>query len=334
MQKLKVKLPKLNFKLPKKALDLWNQCTGGCKVVCKKIGRYKKLYRVIAASLIVLLALIITAFAIMVYGFKATDRTTRIVAKIIPFPVAVSNYNVITYNQYLFERDYIHHFYEATKQTSVDLKEIDEQIIKQLIENRIIAFQALRYKVKATDQEVDESIQKIIDQNGGKENVEKVLSDLYGLSLDQFKRLVRTQILRDHLDNKVIARVEARHILVRVDSDATQDKIDAAKTKVDGIAAEIKAGLDFAEAAKKYSEDTGSAEQGGKLDPFAVGEMVDTFSETAFKTSPGQVSDPVRTDFGWHIIKVEGKTGTVEKKYAEWLEDLKNKSLILTLFKV
>ena len=89
--------------------------------------------------------------------------------------------------------------------------------------------------------------------------------------------------------------VHARHILV--------DSEDEAKK----LAAEArKPGVDFAELAKKNSKDPGAAD-GGDLGFFTKDQMVPEFSEAAFKLEPGQISDPVKTQFGWHVIKVEEK---------------------------
>jgi peptidyl-prolyl cis-trans isomerase C len=88
--------------------------------------------------------------------------------------------------------------------------------------------------------------------------------------------------------------VHARHILV-----ATEDEAKA-------IEAELKKGADFATLAKEKSKDPGAAE-GGDLGDFTKDQMVPEFSEAAFKLDKGQISDPVHTQFGWHIIKVEDK---------------------------
>jgi len=88
--------------------------------------------------------------------------------------------------------------------------------------------------------------------------------------------------------------VRARHILVE-----TEDEAKA-------VLAELKKGADFAELAKSRSKDPGSAE-GGDLGYFTKDQMVPEFSEVAFKLDKGALSDPVKSQFGWHIIKVEDK---------------------------
>jgi peptidyl-prolyl cis-trans isomerase C len=88
--------------------------------------------------------------------------------------------------------------------------------------------------------------------------------------------------------------VRARHILVKSEEEAK------------AIIAELKNGADFAELAKQKSTDPGAAE-GGDLGYFPKDEMVPEFADAAFKLEKGQISDPVRTRFGWHIIRVEDK---------------------------
>jgi peptidyl-prolyl cis-trans isomerase C len=93
---------------------------------------------------------------------------------------------------------------------------------------------------------------------------------------------------------KAEPEVHARHILV-----ATEDEAKA-------VVAELKKGADFAELAKAKSKDPGSAD-GGDLGYFTKDQMVPEFSEVAFKLEKGQLSDPVKSQFGWHVIKVEDK---------------------------
>jgi peptidyl-prolyl cis-trans isomerase C len=89
--------------------------------------------------------------------------------------------------------------------------------------------------------------------------------------------------------------VRARHILVPTEEEAK------------AVLAEIKKGTDFAELAKQKSKDPGAAAEGGDLGYFGKSQMVPEFAEAAFKMKKGEVSDPVKTQFGWHVIKVEDK---------------------------
>jgi len=89
--------------------------------------------------------------------------------------------------------------------------------------------------------------------------------------------------------------VRARHILVPSEDEAKK------------VLEEIKKGTDFAELARQKSKDPGAAAEGGDLGYFTKDQMVPEFAEVAFKLDKGQVSEPVKTQFGWHIIKVEDK---------------------------
>jgi peptidyl-prolyl cis-trans isomerase D len=98
--------------------------------------------------------------------------------------------------------------------------------------------------------------------------------------------------------------VEARHILLSVDENAADDVVDEKLKKAEEILAMAKSGKDFAELAKEYSEGA-TRETGGLLGEFKEGDMVAPFSEAAFSMAEGELSEPVRTQFGWHLIKVE-----------------------------
>jgi peptidyl-prolyl cis-trans isomerase C len=94
---------------------------------------------------------------------------------------------------------------------------------------------------------------------------------------------------------KAEEEVHARHILV-----VSEDEAKA-------ILAQLKGGADFIALAKEKSKDPGSAESGGDLGYFTKEQMVPEFAEVAFKLGKGQLSDPVKTQFGWHIIKLEDR---------------------------
>jgi len=98
--------------------------------------------------------------------------------------------------------------------------------------------------------------------------------------------------------------VEASHILIKLAQDANAELTDKAREKALQILKMAKGGKDFAELAKQYSDDPGG-KNGGHLGTFKRNAMVEPFAEKAFSMKPGEISDPVKTQFGWHIIKVE-----------------------------
>ncbi len=285
------------------------------------------------ASLIVMIFLVELVFGISVYALRFKDDVTTAMAKIIPYPAIFTASGVVTISEYWMEKEYIEHYYKSTKQNDYNLEELSSQILKQEAENKILQKEAIAYKISVSGKETDEAMNQIFTENGGEEEVSKALKDLYGLDVNQFKTLVKTQLLRDKITKEVIAHVEARHILITVDKDATQEKVDEAKARIDKYAEEIKNGLSFEEAANKYSEDVGSNKDGGKLETFARGDMVKEFEDVAFSTKKGEVSQPFRSSFGWHIVKVEDSSGYVQMSFDDWVNDLMSKSYVTYLYK-
>jgi peptidyl-prolyl cis-trans isomerase C len=126
----------------------------------------------------------------------------------------------------------------------------------------------------------------------------RVLRELYfektlkgTVSLDDAKKVYTDKVAQLKPDEEI----QARHILV--------DSEDKAKE----LRAKIVAGGDFAQLAKENSTDTGSKDQGGVLGYFGHGQMVPEFEAAAFKLEKGQISEPVHTNYGWHIIKVDDR---------------------------
>ena len=100
------------------------------------------------------------------------------------------------------------------------------------------------------------------------------------------------------------ARVKASHILISVPQNADAAAKLQAKTKAEAVLKDLKAGKDFAAAAKETSQDPGSAVNGGDLGFFEQGQMVPPFEQAAFALKPGEMSELVESPFGFHIIKV------------------------------
>jgi peptidyl-prolyl cis-trans isomerase D len=118
--------------------------------------------------------------------------------------------------------------------------------------------------------------------------------------------------------------VRARHILFKLEQNATTQEENTAKAKLTAVWTRINAGEDFAALAKQVSEGPSSV-RGGDLDWFSRGRMVKTFEDAAFALSPGEVSEPVRTPFGWHLIKVEERREEENVPFEEVADDIRNR---------
>ena len=125
---------------------------------------------------------------------------------------------------------------------------------------------------------------------------------------------VAADVQRKHYDQnkQQFEKVRARHILVRTPGSRApvrpgQKELSEqeAKAKADDLRKQIAGGADFGDVARKESDDTVSGAQGGDLGEFGHGQMVAEFDQVAFSLKPGEVSAPIKTQFGWHIIQVQ-----------------------------
>ena len=106
-------------------------------------------------------------------------------------------------------------------------------------------------------------------------------------------------------------QTRARHILLRVEQDATDEEVAAVEERARALIERLRGGEEFAVVAQETSEDPGSKANGGDLGFFRRGQMVKAFDEAAFSLEPGTLSEPVRSEYGFHVIRVE------ERKAAE-----------------
>jgi peptidyl-prolyl cis-trans isomerase C len=116
--------------------------------------------------------------------------------------------------------------------------------------------------------------------------------------------------------------VRARHILFRVTDPNNQAASKSAEDKVKATIERIKKGEDFATLAQALTEDPSGKQNGGDLGYFTRGQMVPEFSEVAFRLEKGQVSDPVKTQVGWHVLKVEDKRQRAAPPFEQVREEI------------
>lgn len=141
---------------------------------------------------------------------------------------------------------------------------------------------------------------------------ENLVATAAAKKLESSIQVTDAELQKFYNDNKKdFEQVTARHILVAFKgspaAQAGKPELteEQAKAKADALYKQIVAGADFAELAKKESDDVGSGSKGGDLGAFGHGQMVTEFEKVAFETKPGEVAPVVRTQFGYHIIKVD-----------------------------
>jgi peptidyl-prolyl cis-trans isomerase D len=112
----------------------------------------------------------------------------------------------------------------------------------------------------------------------------------------------------------------ARHILIKAGSAASEEQIEQARAEAEALLERLRGGADFADLARQHSEDQGSAEKGGDLGWFPRGRMVPEFEEAVFSMEPGELAGPVRTNYGFHVIRLE----EVREAGVQPLEDVRD----------
>jgi foldase protein PrsA len=195
------------------------------------------------------------------------------------------------------------------------VKQYGVATVERLIADKIVASEAKKQKITITDDELNKEVDKLKESYGGDEVFNQVLEsnnttlDVLKEDLSNYltlRKLIEPQIeitdeeLKAYFDENKDSlgeaeQVKASHILVEDEAVAKEIKQKLAD------------GADFAELAKEYSTDEGSKENGGELGFFARGTMVTEFEDAAFTLPINQISEPVKSDYGYHIIIVEEK---------------------------
>ncbi|MGE8205130.1 peptidylprolyl isomerase [Heyndrickxia sp. NPDC080065] len=188
--------------------------------------------------------------------------------------------------------------YEAMKD------KVGDQVLQQIVFEKVLSD-----KYKVSDKEVDKQVNDAKKQLG--DQFETALQQ-YGYANEKdFRNTIKVGLLqqkaaskdlkitdkdiKDYYDNNIKPDIQASHILVADEKTAKE------------IEAKLKKGENFADLAKKYSTDTGSAKKGGELGWFNTGKMLPEFEAAAYKLKVNEISEPVQTQYGYHIIKLTGE---------------------------
>jgi len=206
---------------------------------------------------------------------------------------------------------------------------LSQQVISGYQESALVLPSEVRelLEIQAEERTFDLITIKQSDYNDKVTVSDADIEEHYTTNIDQYMLPDRTSIRYIELDRAVVAQgltVEdsrlqelyeeykdgfvadetrsTRHILLNTGGDNDDG---AQKAKIEDLASQITAGADFAELAKAHSQDPGSAQSGGSLGDVARGEMVEEFNDVMFELAEGEVSAPVKTQFGYHLIQVE-----------------------------
>lgn len=234
------------------------------------------------------------------------------------------------------ELDFQTGVFASQRQMDVNTPGLKQQILNSMIEEKLIYAQSELDSIVVTDDEVnqriDYQINNFVQQYGSIANIEKI----YGMSIDRIKRElkddVKKSLMTQRLQEKNFGKVEASKREVEEFFNQYRDSIGTIPEKVTiyhifqnpkasdklkksfkekalALLDSLKEGKDFAELAKKYSDDPGSASQGGDLGFVKKGVFYPEFEEAAFKLNVGQISDVIESPVGFHIIQLLEKRG-------------------------
>ncbi|AVX19285.1 peptidyl-prolyl cis-trans isomerase C [Carboxydocella sporoproducens DSM 16521] len=229
-----------------------------------------------------------------------------------------------------------------TEQGKAMLKAIQKQVLDGMIEETILLQEAKKQGVLPSDADVQKRVEETIKKFESKEKFLEALKN-YNMDEKEFAEWTKQNLALDALYNKVTAnikvtdeeikkyyeenkeqfkqpeQVRARHILIKFDTQ--QEKVgrteEQAKKMAQDLIKELEKGADFAKLAKEKSEDPGSKDNGGEY-TFSRGQMVQEFEDAAFSLKPGSFTkEPVKTQYGYHIIKVEERIPAKERTFEE-----------------
>jgi peptidyl-prolyl cis-trans isomerase SurA len=289
--------------------------------------------------------------------------------------VAVINDDIITLHE--VNREAQPAISEAEKKGAVNdaaKASIRRTILDRLIEKKLTGQKVKELNIRVSEEEVRQAIDDVRKQNNipSQEALVAALAG-QGLSFDQYRGQLQEQIEKLKLVSmEVRAKVlvsetetreyyaanqakyteeesfRARHIFFKTGEKASQEEIQSAKKTALAVQADAKSGKDFAELAKKFSEDPAARKDGGDLGSFKKGDMQPELEKTILSLKTGEVSDLVSTPIGFHIIKLESRlTGVTkpfesvkaeieeilyrkksEERFSQWAKELRGKASI------
>ena len=193
--------------------------------------------------------------------------------------------------------------------------------------NLKVGLQYIEFESKNFDAKVNKdpaAVKSYFDKNRGQFRIpeKRSIELITGSNADfiQSAQVSDAQLQQQYQDNldsyRTPERVKVRHILIKTEG-KPKDEVPKLKAKAEDILKQLQHGADFAELAKKNSEDPGSAEKGGELGWIVRGQTVPNFEKAAFSLKPGDLSGVIETEYGFHIIQVEDKQAAHTQTFDE-----------------
>ena len=289
--------------------------------------------------------------------------------------VAIVNDDIITL--YDINKEALPAISEAEKKAPLDdaaRSKIRRTVLDRLIEKKLTEQKIRELNIRVSEEEIRQAIDDVRKQNNipSQEALVAALAG-QGLSFDQYRSQLQEQIeklklisievrakvqvseseVRDYYNANLTKYTDeesyrARHIFFKTGEKASSEEIQRSKNTAMAVLVDARSGKDFAELAKKFSEDSAARKDGGDMGSFKKGDMQPDLEKTMLSLKPGEVSELVTTPIGFHIIKLEAKiAGTTkpfesvkaeieeiiyrkksEERFSQWAKDLRGKASV------
>jgi parvulin-like peptidyl-prolyl isomerase len=285
---------------------------------------FRKKAQVIGFSIVLFFTLTMLSGALFLRGALGS-KTARDEAR----PSDLSNELALVGQMPISKQKYFQILSGSLNQIRASSQEMSPELIEiikysafsQALQYSVLLGGAKSQKVKVAKQDLNKAIDAVLIQYDLKNK--KALKELLknqkypyelfinelknNISVDKFSHLLQEKVIitDKDLENRYL-KIKAQHILFKNDEQnmASDMGNEALKNKAQAVYDKIMAGLDFSKAAKEFSKDLGTAKNGGKLGYLQVGDTVKEFEDVLFALDKGEVSKPIRSPFGFHIIKV------------------------------
>lgn len=266
---------------------------------------------------------------------------------------------------------------EAEKKAALNdaaRSQIRRTVLDRLIEKKLTEQKIKELNIRVSEEEIRQAIDDVRKQNNipSQEALVTALAG-QGLSFDQYRAQLQEQIeklklvsmevrakvhvgeteMRDYYTANLAKYTEdesyrARHIFFKTGEKASKDELQRSKVTALGVLTDAKGGKDFAELAKKFSEDPAARKDGGDLGSFKKGDMQQDLEKTIVSLKPGEISELVTTPIGLHIIKLEARMAGItkpfesvkgdieeilyrkksEERFSQWAKELRGKASV------
>lgn len=265
---------------------------------------FSKRLVLIIISVVVFLFFLFGMIGLGAYRFNWDNHFVNGLLRVYPYPAAIVDGEIISYYNWRVQLKGVLQLARA-QQVNATPTEVQTQVMDKMVYDVVLNKLARKSHIKVTKQDLDARFVEVQKELGGADKAQQEIKRLFGWDEKAFRKyILYSDVLRSKLQASLTQSPDAWAKIEVVAQEALTQVKEGKKT--------------FEELAKQYSADTGSASQGGDLGWFPRGVMVKEFEDAAFALSPGETSDLIKTQYGYHIIKVEEKRAAdVSKKVVE-----------------